>query len=108
MRETDHRNRKPRARERERRRRKRSMKAGERKEADGEEEEREEGEDGGQGDDEVDDDGRVLGVFVHHSDYLPIGDQNLLHPNVKVTGTNANPDPLCPNLSAEFFFPLVH
>ena len=105
MRETDHRNRKPRARERERRRRKRSMKAGERKEADGEEEEREEGE--GQGDDEVDD-GRVLGVFVHHSDYLPIGDQNLLHPNVKVTATNANPDSLCPNLSAEFFFPLVH
>ena len=95
MRETDHRNRKPRARERERRRRKRSMKAGERKEADGEEEEREEGEgeDGGQGDDEVDD-GRVLGVFVHHSDYLPIGDQNLLHPNVKVTSTNANPDSL--------------
>ena len=107
MRETDHRNRKPRARERERRRRKRSMKEGERKDTDGEEEEREDGEDGGQGDDEVDD-GRVLGVFVHHSDYLPIGDQNLLHPNVKVTGTNANPDPLCPNLSAEFFFPLVH
>ena len=40
------------------------------------------GEDGGQ-EDELDD-GRVLGVFVHHSDYLPIGEQNLLHPNVKV------------------------
>ena len=33
------------------------------------------------------DDGRVLGVFVHHADYLPIGDQNILHPNVKVIST---------------------
>ena len=61
------------------------MKERESKDADADgEEERDEGEggDGGVGD-EVDD-GRVLGVFVHHSDYLPIGDQNLLHPNVKV------------------------
>ena len=61
------------------------MKERESKDADADgEEERDEGEggDGGEGD-EVDD-GRVLGVFVHHSDYLPIGDQNLLHPNVKV------------------------
>ena len=36
---------------------------------------------------EEEDDGRVLGVFVHHSDYLPIGDQNILHPNVKVIST---------------------
>ena len=45
-----------------------------------EEEEKEKGRD-------EEDDGRVLGVFVHHSDYLPIGDQNILHPNVKVIST---------------------
>ena len=84
------------------------MKERESKDADADgEEERDEGEggDGGVGD-EVDD-GRVLGVFVHHSDYLPIGDQNLLHPNVKVTATNANPDSLCPYLSAGFFSPRI-
>ena len=85
MRETDNRdNGKPREK---RRRRKRSMKDKDRsKDADadgeGELDKEEGGEDGGQEDEK--DDGRVLGVFVHHSDYLPIGEQNLLHPNVKV------------------------
>ena len=27
---------------------------------------------------------KVFGVIVHHSDYLPLGDHNLLHPSVKV------------------------
>ena len=47
----------------------------------------EEGDEGGRedgGGEDDDDDGRVLGVFVHRADYLPIGDHNLLHPNVKV------------------------
>jgi hypothetical protein len=36
--------------------------------------------------DEVEvEDGKVFGVLVHHADYLPLGDHNLLHPSVKVT-----------------------
>ena len=56
---------------------------GGREEDDDEEEEEEEKEKGR----DEEDDGRVLGVLVHHSDYLPIGDQNILHPNVKVIST---------------------
>ena len=82
MRETEEkRGRKPREKEKaRRRRRRRSMR------------ERQGDEDGGgreedDDEEEKEDDGRVLGVFVHHSDYLPIGDQNILHPNVKVIST---------------------
>ena len=86
MRETEEkRGRKPREKEkaRRRRRRRRSMKEGQGNEDGGGKEEDDEEEEGR----DEEDDGRVLGVFVHHSDYLPIGDQNILHPNVKVIST---------------------